>query len=250
DEYNLRCEELTGKKAPPDAAGLYFSMPLNVCIFYDVAQSRDIKEAVARANKLEQDSKNTTKGQQRRALKNEAKWIRKEIRRLQEQLNRSVIQHEVAHQLLFNLGVHTSKRTRQGRLNPIWFAEGLATHFEPAQTGSGVKRPNRYRLRAMCDVLDRGIPSMRKFIVDPTGGAEGLTAEGYAWSWLLTHFLIRRHGEKLPGYVERIKARDEGENITPERDMDDFESCFGRIDETREKEWKEFVNGYIRRVCK
>src|SRR5205814_1499812 len=60
-----------------------------------------------------------------------------------ENYNRFTIQHEAAHQILFNLGVHSS-----GLNSPPWLAEGLATQFEVPQTDRSGKvfRVNQYRL--------------------------------------------------------------------------------------------------------
>ena len=44
---------------------------------------------------------------------------------LVERFNRLVIQHEAAHQMLFNIGVHA-----RGSDNPLWLVEGLACQFE------------------------------------------------------------------------------------------------------------------------
>lgn len=249
-EYHRRCKELVGQSPPPQAAGLYYRMPHNFCIFYDVSQSRYVRERSGRVKRLKEEARGTKNPKQRKTKMSEARKLQREIDRYQEMMNRSVVQHEVAHELLFNFGVHNLERASEGRMNPLWFTEGLATHFEPAQTGAGVNRPNRNRLRAMCDALQRGgIPNLREFVGNPTDGKALLPIEGYGWSWLLTHYLIRRKDKELPVYVELIKKREKGDRITAERDVDDFEKCFGKIDDAFEKKWQTFAKGYLRRAC-
>src|SRR5690606_12483049 len=45
------------------------------------------------------------------------------------------LQHEVAHQVLFNLGLHAPQRNAESLVNPRWFAEGIASLFEPISDG-------------------------------------------------------------------------------------------------------------------
>ena len=73
-------------------------------------------------------------------------------------INCTVVQHETAHQVLHNAGIHI-----RGAANPKWVVEGLATLFEtpPGGGGSGIGKVNDLRLRdfrsaiASLDELDK-----------------------------------------------------------------------------------------------
>ncbi len=73
---------------------------------------------------------------------------------LVKRFNRFVIQHEAAHQLLFNLGLHV-----RGADNPSWLVEGLACQFEVPQANQAglLKRINHLRLADFRDALGVGL---------------------------------------------------------------------------------------------
>jgi hypothetical protein len=61
------------------------------------------------------------------------------------------LQHEAAHQILFNCGLHV-----RGGQNPTWLAEGLATQFEVPQsrTKHGGVRVNQVRYADFRDAFE------------------------------------------------------------------------------------------------
>ncbi len=238
EEYDRRCKQITGRGVPSNAAGLYWRHPLNFSIFYDMSQVGFVKEQTARARRLQEEARTTRDRAQRKAKVREAQWVLNRIEVYQETNNRSVVQHEVAHQLLFNFQVHTIEGS-----NPQWFVEGLATQFEPppGKMGAGFSVTNQRRLRTIHSSFDRQAPDLRDFVGNPSREGGMLSEEGYALSWALTYYLTRKKRKQLPQYIQLIKKRKAGLVIAPETDVADFEKCFGKIDRAFQKKWWKFI---------
>jgi hypothetical protein len=78
------------------------------------------------------------------------------------------------------------------------------------------------------------------FLCEGKGGAM-LSNEGYARSWSLCYYLMKKKSKELPKYVALIRKRTQRQQITPEQDLQDFESCFGKVNETFSKKYTEFI---------
>jgi hypothetical protein len=238
DEYDSRCKQIVGRNVPEEAAGLYWREPFNFSIFYDMSQAKFIKEHADRARQLQEEARKSKDPQDRKNKTREAQFILNKIDAFQQNQNRSVVQHEVAHQLLFNFRVHTP-----GKANPQWFVEGLATQFEPppGKMGAGFNVINQRRLSVILEKYKKEMPDLRDFVGNPNKGGPMLSEEGYAISWGMVNYLIKQKNKGLPQYVEVLKKRKVGEVITPEQDIADFEECFGKIDEGFKKKWQAFI---------
>ncbi|MCK4660601.1 MAG: DUF1570 domain-containing protein [Phycisphaerae bacterium] len=185
--------------------------------------------------------------------------------RIVKHLNRMVVQHEVAHHLLFEAGVHV-----KGAQNPVWLVEGLATMFEalPSVGGDGAATVNQMRLadfRAACGekLLSAGKPPtgmkpqclkhaydsgrfvpLRRFITlhrfadDPNDSA---VAYRYAQAWSLAFYLHRTHPAELACHTNLLARRSPGKQVTPKQEIVCFESAFGPVDEEFERKWAEFI---------
>ncbi|HSW45159.1 MAG TPA: DUF1570 domain-containing protein [Phycisphaerae bacterium] len=165
-------------------------------------------------------------------------------------INLTVIQHETAHQVLYNARVHA-----RGASNPPWLVEGLACLFEtpPGKTGAGFAAINQLRLQDFrnavagdgpagnlnaadfLEAVEAGrIASPREIVLKP----ELLRRPGpnrathYAAAWALTTYLQRVHGNKLAGCLQEIARRTPGRNVTPQEELELFERHFGPMDET------------------
>lgn len=235
-EYDRRCKQLVGMNAPPEAAGLYFHEPFNFSLFYDVSQADFIKVHAAEAKRLKEEAKTTKDPNERKNKTRQAEWILNKIDTIQQQQNRSVVQHEVAHQLLFNLGVHLP-----GVDNPQWFTEGLATQFEPPpnKLGAGFNIVNQERLQEYRESYKDTAPDLRALVGRSREGM--LTSEGYALAWALTYYVVKQKSKALPEYVELLKQRKTGEAVSREQQIADFEKCFGKLDSKFTKQWSEFI---------
>jgi hypothetical protein len=240
EEFDGRCKQFTGHAGPAEAAGLYYRDPLNFSIFYDMSQVSFIKEKTAQAEQLRKEAAATKDRNAKRAKLREADWYVNRIALYQQDQNRSVVQHEVAHQLLFNLRFH--KATAD---NPQWFVEGMATLFEPPpeKLGAGINLINQRRLGEVRDDIKKvTADGLKAFIGNPEGkGGAMLSNEGYARSWSLCYYLMKKKSKELPNYVALIRKRTQRQQITPEQDLKDFESCFGKVNETFSKKYIEFI---------
>jgi len=174
-------------------------------------------------------------------------------------INRTVVQHETAHQVLHNAGVHV-----RGADNPKWVVEGLATLFEtpPGAGGAGIGKVNDLRLRDFRRAIAGGAPLRssspndfleaikagrivhpRRLVSEPElFGARGLRAtRHYATAWALTHYLHRTRGKQLGAYLRSASTRRPGEQFTPAQELALFERHFGPIDETFLRRWSGYM---------
>lgn len=164
------------------------------------------------------------------------------------QINRTIVQHETAHQMLFNAGLHV-----RGASNPKWLVEGLACLFEtpPGPPGSGFSVLNASRLedfrvgvggqtkrRLTSRDYEKAVRtgqmvSPKDLILQPellnAGGDAGLC--NYAVAWGLAHYLQRNQREQLAAYLLDLSVRLPGDNPTPKQELELFEEHFGPIDE-------------------
>ncbi|MHC4798303.1 MAG: DUF1570 domain-containing protein, partial [Planctomycetota bacterium] len=137
------------------------------------------------------------------------KHLEKKYKAYAEHINQTVIQHETAHQVLFNAGIHV-----RGAANPIWVVEGLACLFEtpPGNTGAGFATINHQRLKDFRSAIaglteKKTIKSEDLVEAVKTGRITPLTelirnphifhqpgrnsAVQYATAWALIHYLHR-----------------------------------------------------------
>lgn len=243
EEYSDVALKIGGAPAPREAAGLYFP-EANFSLFYDMANSESVKENMAKVIALKNEAKNAGSAAAGKAKADEARFIQNRMDQHQEKSNRSVVRHEVAHQLLHNFHVH-----KRDVHNPVWFVEGMATLFEyePGRGRSesaGFNAINQYRLWRLRDAdKESPLPELSELIKNPAllrGDGETMD-RGYAQSWGLTYFLAQKKKKQLREYIELVKTRKKREEITPEREMEDFQKCFGRVDESFKSQWQKFV---------
>lgn len=175
--------------------------------------------------------------------------------RYEDHVNRSVIQHETAHQALFNLGVHT-----RGRWNPLWIVEGLACLFEtpPSTSGAGIGAVNAIRLLDFREAVNPADPRGRlrpEDILDAIAdgrltapaelidrpnllgqrGRKGTTH--YAVAWALTHYLHRAQTAELAAYLRAVARRQIDEPPSRAESRALFEAHFGTLDERFLRRW-------------
>jgi hypothetical protein len=237
EEYDGKCKEMVGRNVPAEAAGLYWHDPFNFSIFYDMSQAKFIKEHEAHAKQLKEEARNSKDPNERKMKVREAEWYLNKIDAFQQDQNRSVVQHELAHQLLFNFRIHVP-----GADNPQWFVEGLATQFEPppGKMGAGLGVTNQRRLHGLREKFKEGVPDVREFVGSPGDGGM-LSSDGYAISWGLVNYLVKQKGKGLPKYIKLLKERRIGRQVSPEQAIADFESCFGKVDAAFARKWVEYI---------
>jgi hypothetical protein len=176
-----------------------------------------------------------------------------------KQFNRFVIQHEAAHQMFFNLGMHV-----RGAANPPWLVEGLACQFEVPQPviASGRVRINHMRLgdfrdalgvarretalseSAYQDAVTRGrIVPMADLVSDPElfSGRDKNVPYHYAQAWACVYYLYKTRRQAFKGYAQRVKDRRPGERVDSEQNLGDFQDAFGVPDREFERAWIDHI---------
>lgn len=197
------------------------------------------RERLSRAQAVEQ----FTKGQE------QLKSLNIHQEKFTDRINRTVIQHEAAHQVLYNLGVHV-----RGAQSPRWLVEGLACIFEtpPTPTGAGIATVNQARLRDFRTIIADESPrrsitsgdyieavsegrmtSLRDLVGKPDlfdeRGSRGTTH--YAATWALVHYLHRAMSPQLAAYLRELAGRRPGQVFSPDAEIALFEKHFGAPDE-------------------
>ena len=149
----------------------------------------------------------------------------------------TTIIHEGTHQLMFNTGLQTRLAD-----TPYWLNEGIAMFFETPdfkkkQGWRGPGKTNFDRLGGMLRYAkNRPKNSLATLIATDkrlqTGGLE--SANAYAESWAMIHFLINRKPAKFTQYLKHLaeKKRDviidpNFEINRPQMRIDDFKKFFG-----------------------
>lgn len=171
---------------------------------------------------------------------NEKRRIQNRVTRAMDNYNASVVQHEAAHHIHFNLGVFPKK----GDI-PRWMSEGLATMFETIESEAGASygATNHQRLwewRRIYGQDGERLPDMRLFILFD-GMWQGFPS--YCLGWSLNHYLSRapKHKDKYKDWMKLMAARDDGEQISMAELQREFELLFGDIDEDWVKEFVAFI---------
>jgi hypothetical protein len=176
-----------------------------------------------------------------------------------DHINQTVIQHEVAHQVLFNAGVHVREAD-----NPKWLVEGLACLFEtpPGATGTGASVVNQSRLRDFRSAVagereKRRLTArdLRNAIVAGRIAAVGdlvsddrlfhqrgeAGATHYATVWALVHYLQRQRREELADYIREIGQRPVNRIYSGEEERATFARHFGQIDDAWLDAWGRYI---------
>lgn len=163
-----------------------------------------------------------------------------------ETFNRLVIQHEAAHQVLFNIGVLSREVD-----NPDWLVEGLACQFEVNSGEAG----NQMRLAdfreaqagaasaATAGQADRRFLSLADLVADHEFNVpdESKRIIRYAQAWALVDYLSRTRGEALAAYLRSIAGRPPNMRANREQRITEFQSVFGPMDQACEQLWIESV---------
>jgi hypothetical protein len=149
----------------------------------------------------------------------------------------TTIIHEGTHQLMFNTGLQTRLAD-----TPYWLNEGIAMFFETPdlkkkQGWRGPGKTNferlgqmlRFKKRRPANSLETLIATDKRLQV---GGLE--SANAYAESWALIHFLINRKPEKFTEYLKHLTEKKRDVIVDPnfmsnraQTRINDFKKFFG-----------------------
>lgn len=172
----------------------------------------------------------------------ERRRIQNRVKRNVENYNRSVVQHEAAHHIHFNLGVFP----RKGDI-PRWMSEGLATMFETvnAESGTsygGLNHQRLYEFRQIYGQDGERIPDLRVIVLaNQWFFQNGFYA--YSMGWALNHYLAHapKHKEKYKEWMRLLAGRDDDEQIPIAELHQQFEKLFGEINDDWRKEFIAFI---------
>ena len=130
-------------------------------------------------------------------------------------INDTVFRHELAHLVLFNIGVQTpDMRDRR------WLQEGLAMQFEAPTV------VNRYRAADFLALdVETTLALCRSLISDPTPLAPGAqnSAQAYSAAWAVVFFLSSEHPQLFALYLTAPA-------LPRDRELAAFEESFGPLD--------------------
>ena len=156
----------------------------------------------------------------------------------------STIIHEGTHQLMFNTGLQTRLAD-----TPYWLNEGIAMFFETPdfKKKQGWKGPGKTNYDRLGDLLryakSRPQNSLETLIsTDKRLQAGGLeSANAYAESWALIHFLINRKPGKFTEYLRHLTEKKRLVADEPQVRISDFKEFFGDNLSKLDAEFLEYV---------
>ena len=243
------------------AAGFYNPAD-NRAAFYDTLSTPRLAELNATIQNMEEKLRTTAGGSRnygREALVKELRILRNQRNNMIETINQLVVQHEVAHQIFYNAGLHG-----RGADNPVWIVEGLGCLFEtpPGPHGAGMAAVNQYRLLNLREALagkgnalnataeqfadacrDGRLVPLRRLVADQSlfDTTKANVENIYAQAWSLVYYLQRRRRDKLGEYLTVVATRPSDRAYGPEQELQQFEFVFGPLDEEFERQWLEYV---------
>jgi hypothetical protein len=163
-----------------------------------------------------------------------ARAIERQIDQYLDLLSATVVRHEIAHQVLFRLGIQKpAHRDRR------WLKEGLAMQFETAAP------PNRHRLADFAAIDWKRSPLFATALIqDPTllgpGGADA--PQAYAAAYALVLYLMDRRPTQFAAYLRSIQVAPS----TPDEEREAFEAAFGKLTPEFEAHWREYAAGRLK----
>lgn len=160
----------------------------------------------------------------------------------QDRINRQVVQHEVAHQVLYNIGLHNQIFSA----NPRWLLEGLAMMFEtpPTAGSSGLGAINQLRLFRWHELSDaKELPSLPDLVSHPELllPSNPDVEKAYTQAWALTHYLERTKKSRLAAYIAAVRARKDETPYSPKQELAEFEKAFGKLDGEFVRKWETYI---------
>jgi hypothetical protein len=247
-DYSDHSKLLGMGERPQTTPGVYFP-DLNLSMFYNFRNQESFKQAREQAEAQINDLRKRLRtgkpsSQERRDIQRQIAQARRKANWsnvVGGDLSESIVQHEVSHQVMWNIGFHNPKAFLA---NPRWFAEGTAMMFEPISDGSSANfgAVNQGRLREY-QGLDRSrkLLPVRELVSSPVYFAPATMGTAYAQSWALVHYLNRVKRKQVRRYVELINKRGKDYLPTSEDEIATFEKAFGKLDRPWVNKWKRWM---------
>jgi len=242
--YERRAKE-AGFHVSPAMPG-FFSNRDNQCLIFNFANAGLLqakrREVIVASMQLSAEEARATPGDKaaRRKFDERRRRIREMeslIREHERLITETVVRHEIAHQVLFNLGLQPATTSHLR-----WLREGLAMQFETREA------VNRHRITDFLATAsgDHGL-GLRVLVGDPKHigpGAEDLPAR-YAKAWALVAHLIERQPKQFSAYLEK-QGRMTSIPSNPATVVSRFEASFGKLDRGFESALTAWASGHVR----
>ncbi len=263
DAYDDFLDYSKKTKVKDTAVAGYFDPSMNAAVFVSVAHSPPLLAATREIDALSKslDAGKFDDSSLRSKLVERLQTLHTRREALIERFHQIVIQHEIAHQLFFNFGIHV-----RGADNPAWLVEGLACQFETPADGLGdPARPfNHPRLADFRDILrappdafdDSRVDWRRAFQSGPFAPIKELialdslaapsrevSAARYAQAWALVRYLHQERGDDFAKYLRQLAGRKPDVSLSAEEETVQFEAAFGPLNENAERDLVRFVLG-------
>ncbi|HKQ49925.1 MAG TPA: DUF1570 domain-containing protein [Phycisphaerae bacterium] len=191
----------------PNVPG-FFDQFANRCVMFNAAGGPLIRDKRRELTESGRESPSSTS----RAHLDDAQRRVTDHERL---INDTVIRHELAHLVLYNIGVQTAAmRDRR------WLQEGLAMQFEAAEP------VNSYRAADFLAIdPDKTVALCRSVIADPRPLAPGAqtSTEAYAAAWAIVFYVSSELPREFATYLTTPA-------LPREREISHFEKTFGSVD--------------------
>lgn len=248
-DYTAFSKKLGRGDRPQSTPGVYFP-DLNRSMFYNFKNQDSFKAARQAADakieamreRLRQPGVTPSQRRHIQAEIKEARALANRAGQMGGALSEGIVQHEVSHQVLWNVGYHNKL---QFFANPRWLAEGTAMMFEPiAEGGSaniGAVNIDRLREYQFLEKEGKLIP-VAKFVATHTHFDPETIGIAYPQAWAMAHYLNRAKRKQLKSYVEDILTRPKNYKTTEALELAAFEKAFGKPDERWERNWKEWMS--------
>lgn len=227
--YEARAKK-AGFHVDPTVPG-FFSDRDNQCLMFNFANAGMIqakrREVIVATRELSAEEARMAPGDEaaRRRLDEKRRRIRETeglICAHERLITQTVVRHEIAHQVLFNVGLQSSATS-----HPRWLREGLATQFETRGAVNG------HRLEDFLAAAEGGRDlGLRALVGDPKHigpGADDLPAR-YATAWALVAYLVERRPRAFAAYIAE-QGRTPSVAQDPSEVVARFEAAFGDMDE-------------------
>lgn len=238
-----RYAQQAGFRVDENVPGFYDDQT-NRCLMFNYANAtviRQKRDELLKAQKRAIEASHTDLSAPEKALletkRRRVRELERQIEALERLISMTVVRHEIAHQVMANVGLQP-----RGAAALRWLREGLAMQFE-TRDGS-----NRHRLEDFLAAADHEAGQSLAFLVsDPKWigpGARDLGAR-YATAWLLVHYLVHKRPVEFASYL-RARLADEQQGRLTNGGLAEFEASFGSLDKAFESNLREYARALTR----
>lgn len=209
---------------PEWAAGFYMR-PINRSSFYDMNDEPNVAQ-------LKEQLKQLPSSNWR-----EKQFINNRIKRRSDFYNVTIVQHEAAHHIHFNVGIFN----KRGH-TPRWLTEGLAQMFElpPGNLGGSLGATNHFRLAQFNQQYRdnrKAVVATRLFIADD----DQWKPERYPHGWAMVHYLWKKKREQFAVFMRKMALREDDRVMSETEIQQEFEDIFGPADDKFHEDFLNYI---------